>query len=86
MTIEGETLTGSAYRRYTQEDLERTGVTITNDGNQPTEVKVTATAIRLAPPASANGFTIDVGWYLPDGTVFDPPSARSARTTASSSS
>src|SRR5690606_38430524 len=73
VTLEGETLTGSAYRRYTQEDIEGAGVTISNDGNQATEVKVTVTAIPDTPPApSSNGFEIDVSWYLPDGTVVDP--------------
>lgn len=73
VTIAGETVSGSAYRRVSQEALEAESLTITNEGNRPTEVTVTVTAIPEVPPApSGNGFDIDVAWYLPDGTVFDP--------------
>ena len=72
VTVDDETLTGSAYRRFVQEDFDTAEVTITNDGNQPTEVTITLTAIpAVHPPPSSNGFGIDVAWYLPDGTVFD---------------
>lgn len=73
VTIDGEALTGSVYRRYDQEHFDTAPVTIVNDGNQPTEIKVSVTGIPASPPpASSEGFTIARDFYLPDGTVFDP--------------
>jgi len=73
VTIDGEALTGSAYRRYDQEHFDAAEVTIVNTSNQPTEAKVSVTAIPSEPPAaSSEGFTISRAYYLPDGTPFDP--------------
>lgn len=73
VTVDGEALTGSAWRRYDQEDFDQGQVTIVNTANRPTEVKVSVTAIPETPaPARSEGFTISRAWYLPDGTPFDP--------------
>jgi uncharacterized protein YfaS (alpha-2-macroglobulin family) len=73
VTIDGEALTGPVYRRYDQEHFGAAQVTIVNNANQPTEVKVSVTGIpAVPPPASSEGFTITRDYYLPDGTVFDP--------------
>ncbi|HEY0919200.1 MAG TPA: alpha-2-macroglobulin family protein, partial [Devosia sp.] len=73
ITIDGEALTGSAYRRYDQEDLNQGDIVVANTSNQPTEVKLSVAAIPEAPPPAASaGFTIARAWYLPDGTPFDP--------------
>ena len=58
ITVNGEELTGSVYRRYFQEYFtdENGTVTITNNGNTPTEVRVSVTGIpAVPPPASAAG-------------------------------
>ena len=76
VSIDGEALTGSVYRRYDQEDLDRGDVVVANTSNQPTEVKVSVAAIpETPPPAASEGFTIARAWYLPDGTPVDPGAA-----------
>ena len=68
VTIDGEALTGSPYRRYDQEHFDGLSVTVTNDGNQPTEMKVTTTAIPEVPPGpSENGFTLQRDYYTVTG-------------------
>ena len=48
-------------------------MTIANDGNRATDVKVTVTGLPAVPPmAGGEGFTIARAYYLPDGTAFDP--------------
>ena len=72
VTVDGEALTGSVYRRYMQEDFDAGTVTITNTGNAPTEIKVSVTAIPSEPPAAVSeGFTLDRAYYLLDGTPAD---------------
>jgi len=73
VTIDGQAVTGSVYRHYDQEHFDGATVTVTNNGNQPTEMKVSVTGIPATPPpASRHGFTIERQYYLPDGTAFDP--------------
>ena len=73
VSLDGEPLTGSVYRRYGQERIEASPVTIANDGNRPTEAKLTVTGLpAVPPPAGGEGFTITREYYLPDGTAFDP--------------
>ncbi|HHY49003.1 MAG TPA: alpha-2-macroglobulin [Alphaproteobacteria bacterium] len=72
VTIDGEELSGSVYRRYHQEQLEGESVTIANTGNQPTEIKVSVTAIPATPPpAGSAGFIIERAYYRLDGTPAD---------------
>ena len=72
VTIDGEPLNGTVYRRYEQEHFDGLTVEVTNNGNQPTEMKVTTTAIPAVPPAaSSNGFTIIRDVYLPNGEMAD---------------
>jgi uncharacterized protein YfaS (alpha-2-macroglobulin family) len=72
ITIDGQPLTGTVYQHYMQEDFDTDTVTIANNGNQPTEAKVSITGIPAVPPkASSNGFTIKRDFYLPDGTPAD---------------
>src|SRR5690606_16150035 len=69
VSVDGEALTGSVYRRYLQEEIEATPVEIANGGNSATEARVSVTAIPLVPPeASSAGFTIIRDYYLPDGS------------------
>ena len=73
MTVDGKALTGSVFLRYDQEHFDKAAVSITNNGNQPTEAKVSVTGIPAKPlPASSQGFTIKREYFLPDGTRFDP--------------
>ena len=72
VTIDGEALTGSVYRRYDQEHFDAGAVTIVNTSNQPTEMKVSVAGIPATPPpARSEGFTIARDYYHPDGTVVD---------------
>ena len=72
VTIDGEPLTGTVYRRYDQEAFDGAPVVIANNGNRPTEMKVTVTAIPAVPPAaSSSGFTIQRDYYLPNGEPAD---------------
>jgi uncharacterized protein YfaS (alpha-2-macroglobulin family) len=72
VSINGEALTGSVYRRYDQEQIEAAGVNIVNNGNTRTEAKISVTGIpSTPPPASSEGFTITRDYYLPDGTPAD---------------
>jgi uncharacterized protein YfaS (alpha-2-macroglobulin family) len=72
VTIDGKPLTGTVYQRYMQEHFDSASVTITNNGNQATEMKVSVTGIPTVPPkASSNGFTIKRDYYNIDGTPAD---------------
>ncbi len=72
VTIDGEAIDGSAYRRYDQELIEGGGITVTNTGNQPTEIAVSVNAIpSTAPEASENGFSLSSSMYMPDGSEVD---------------
>jgi hypothetical protein len=72
VTIDGEALTGTVYKRYQQEHFDNAAVTIVNNGNQKTELKLSVTGIPATPPkASGNGFTISRTYYLPNGDEAD---------------
>ena len=77
VTIDGTAVTGSVYRRYDQEHFDAGTVTVTNNGNAPTEMKVAVTGIPSKPPAAlSQGFAITRQYYLPDGTKVDPTTAK----------
>ncbi|MGV3490930.1 MAG: MG2 domain-containing protein [Devosia sp.] len=72
ITIDGEALTGTVYRKYDQEHFDGLTVEVANTGNQPTEMKVTTTAIPAEPPPpSESGFSLIRDVYLPNGEVAD---------------
>ncbi|MEQ1769626.1 MAG: alpha-2-macroglobulin family protein [Devosia sp.] len=72
VTVDGQVVDGSVYRRYSQEEIEAGAIPIVNSGNTPTEVQVTTTAIPVEPPAAqSQGFTITRDYYLPDGTYVE---------------
>ncbi|MDC9825245.1 alpha-2-macroglobulin family protein [Devosia sp. ZB163] len=72
LAIDGEALTGSPYRRYDQEHFDGLTVEVTNNGNQPTDMKVTTTAIPAEPPTpSENGFTLTRDYYTVTGEPAD---------------
>jgi uncharacterized protein YfaS (alpha-2-macroglobulin family) len=72
INLDGETLSGSVYRRFDQGHFDSASVTIENISNRPTEAKVTVTAIPAGPPpATSEGFTLERRYYLPDGTEAD---------------
>mgnify|MGYP001041107820 CR=1 FL=1 len=72
ISIDGTPLTGTVYQRYQQEHFDKAAVTIVNNGNTATELKLSVTGIPSAPPkAASNGFTIERSYYLPDGTEAD---------------
>ena len=73
ISIDGEALEGSVYRNYEHAYFDAAPVVITNNGNQPTEAKISVTGIPATPPpASSAGFTISRDYYLPDGTYIGP--------------
>jgi len=69
VTVDGEALTGAVYRRYDDTHFTDVGaVEIFNNGNKPTEAKITVTGIPTTPPpASSEGFTIVRDYYTPTG-------------------
>ncbi|HVY51726.1 MAG TPA: alpha-2-macroglobulin family protein [Devosia sp.] len=72
VSIDGAALTGTVYKRYPQEHFDAAAVTIINNGNQPTEAKVSVTGIPATPPkASGNGFTIARQYFTLDGEAAD---------------
>jgi hypothetical protein len=72
VTIDGEAATGTAYRRFLQEHFDKNAVLVANNGNQPTEMTVSVTAIPAKPPkASGNGFTIARTYYTLEGDEAD---------------
>ncbi|MEO6396522.1 MAG: alpha-2-macroglobulin family protein [Devosia sp.] len=72
ITIDGQPLEGTVYRRYDQEEFWDSPVTVTNSGNQATEMQVTTVAIpEVPPPETSAGFTLTRDYYLPDGTYLD---------------
>ncbi len=72
ISIDGEELGGTVYRSYMQEEFDTGPVTITNNGNAATEVKISVTGIPSEPPAASdNGFRIERAFYNLDGTEAD---------------
>jgi uncharacterized protein YfaS (alpha-2-macroglobulin family) len=72
ISVDGEELGGTVYRRYFQEEFDNGPVTITNNGNKATEAKISVTGIPKEPPAaSENGFKINRVFYNLDGTEAD---------------
>ncbi len=72
VSIDGTPLTGTVYQKYVQEHFDDASVTVVNNGNQRTEMKVSTTAIPAKPVKAADqGFTIDREYYTPDGTLAD---------------
>ncbi len=69
VTVDGEALDGTVYRRYLQEEFDGGPVTIVNTSNRATEAKVSVTGIPTEPPAaSENGFALERSYYLLDGS------------------
>jgi len=76
VTIDGKALTGAVYRRYDQEHFDTASVVLANNGNQPTEAKVSVTGIPVTPPPPANdGFAITRQYYDLSGNKIDPTKA-----------
>jgi uncharacterized protein YfaS (alpha-2-macroglobulin family) len=60
------------YRSYLQEEFDDGPVTVVNNGNKATEMKISVTGIPSdPPPASDNGFRIERVFYNLDGTEAD---------------
>ncbi|MBS3850179.1 alpha-2-macroglobulin family protein [Devosia sp. BSSL-BM10] len=71
ITINGQTLTGSVYRRF--EQLGFTPLEIANQADTPTQAKVSVTGYPAnQPDAASNGFILQREYFLPDGTPIDP--------------
>jgi len=72
VTVDGEPLEGTVYRRYDDIVLKGSPVTVTNKGNTATEMTVSVTGIpAILPAASSDGFTITREYFLVDGTPAD---------------
>ncbi|WP_417310677.1 alpha-2-macroglobulin family protein [Devosia sp.] len=72
LSIDGEALTGSAYRYYDEAQVAAGPITLANDGTQPIEIGVTITGYPAkSPPASESGFTISRSYFNLDGTEAD---------------
>src|SRR5690606_2233013 len=69
VSVDGEALTGAVYRRYDDTHFTDVGaVEIVNNGNRPTEAKITVTGIPTTPPPASNeGFGIVRDYYTPTG-------------------
>jgi len=77
VTVDGEALEGTAYRRYDDVVIAGSPVTITNEGNTATEMSVSVTGIPVTPPAaSSDGFSITREYFLVDGTPADLATVR----------
>jgi uncharacterized protein YfaS (alpha-2-macroglobulin family) len=76
ITLDGKALTGAVYRRYDQEHFDDAPVVLANNGNTPTEAKVSVTGIPVVPPPAANdGFAITRQYYDLEGNRIDPTKA-----------
>ncbi|MBN9345669.1 MAG: alpha-2-macroglobulin family protein [Devosia sp.] len=72
ISVDGQELGGTVYRSYLQEEFDDGPVTVVNNGNKATEMKISVTGIPSdPPPASDNGFRIDRVFYNLDGTEAD---------------
>jgi uncharacterized protein YfaS (alpha-2-macroglobulin family) len=72
ISVDGTDLGGGVNLRFFQEEFDNGPVTIVNNGNQPTEAKVSVTGIPKEPPgASDQGFGIARTFYNLDGTEAD---------------
>ncbi|MGN6488075.1 MAG: alpha-2-macroglobulin family protein, partial [Devosia sp.] len=77
VTVDGEPLAGTVYRRYDDLVLEGAPVTVTNTGNAATEMTVSVIGIPATPPAaSGDGFSISREYFLVDGTPADLSTVR----------
>jgi len=69
VTVDGEALEGTVYRRYDDVVIQGSPVTVKNTGNTPTEMTVSVTGIPATPPAaSSDGFSITREYFNVDGT------------------
>ncbi|MCB1518532.1 MAG: alpha-2-macroglobulin family protein [Hyphomicrobiaceae bacterium] len=72
VSINGQPVSGPAYRRFLVSDLGDGLVTITNNSNQPTEVTLTTSGIPTVPPPAENhGFVLNRAYYQLDGTPIE---------------
>jgi alpha-2-macroglobulin len=72
VTIDGEALEGTVYRKYDDVVIEGSPLVIRNDGNTPNEMTVSVTGIPATPPAaSSDGFSITREYFAVDGTPID---------------
>jgi uncharacterized protein YfaS (alpha-2-macroglobulin family) len=72
VTVDGEAIEGTVYRRYDDVVLKGSPVTVKNEGNAPTEMTVSVTGIPSVPPAaSSDGFTITREYFTVDGTPIE---------------
>lgn len=77
VSLDGSPITGTAYRRYQQEELMANAVPLVNIGNVAVEAKVSVTAIPENPPAAGgNGFIITRQYFTPDGEPVDMSNVR----------
>jgi len=76
VTIDGEALEGTVYRKYDDVVIQGSPVTVKNTGNAPTEMTISVTGIPATPPAaSGNGFSITREYFAVDGTPIEDLSA-----------
>ena len=77
LTVNGQATTGSVLRQLTPADLTKDGgLTITNEGDGPTDVVISVTGSSLTPePAISKGFKIERTYYTLDGKKVDLASA-----------
>jgi hypothetical protein len=72
VTVDGEALEGTVYRRYDDIVLQGSPVVVKNEGNTPTEMTVSVTGIpAVLPAASSDGFSITREYFQVDGTPIE---------------
>ncbi|HSU99741.1 MAG TPA: alpha-2-macroglobulin family protein, partial [Roseiarcus sp.] len=71
-TIDGQSVKGALYRRWTGPALSTRSIVISNAGQNAAQLVVSVSGAPIEPdPAAANGYAIDRSFYKLDGTKLD---------------
>ncbi|HLW93266.1 MAG TPA: alpha-2-macroglobulin family protein, partial [Roseiarcus sp.] len=71
-TVDGQSVTGSVYRRWSGFALDAKPSVIVNAGDSPAEAVITTAGVPIAPePAASSGYEVERTFYKLDGTKFD---------------
>jgi hypothetical protein len=77
LDVNGEAVKTALYRSYKAAEMANKPLKITNTGDAPVQVVVSASGSPVAPePAASNGFTIERNYYTLDGKPADVTKAR----------
>jgi len=71
-TVDGQSVTGAVYRKWSGFALDAKPSTIVNTSQSPAQAVITTSGVPIVPePAASSGYEIERAFYKLDGTKFD---------------